>query len=313
MAYQQGDVITATDYNNFVANVNAVIGTGSGDKGYGLSEVSTVSQGGTIQASDWNSLLAGLQKAANHQGTTLTNASNTVSTGGNIVPLSNLDTDIGLIDTNRLTAAGGNMSTGVAGVTSTRTTSWNTSVTHTFTVTYASANAARHFFNSGGKIKMAFARSGGSSTNQNTSWTNLFSDLGTVSLNANGTTISGSSQGGNGANGSRGFHQLNATPAEILNTTSSTADYTANDLDIKASLSGAVVTVTIVLNDDHVAETGTYTGGGLGSAPNEGTGWTGSDSVDGTLTSTVTFDKADNASYVQVASPTFNTTTEISA
>lgn len=313
MAYQQGDVITATDYNNFVANVNAVIGTGSGDKGYGLSEVSTVSQGGTIQASDWNSLLAGLQKAANHQGTTLTNASNTVSTGGNIVPLSNLDTDIGLIDTNRLTAAGGNMSTGVAGVTSTRTTSWNTSVTHTFTVTYASANAARHFFNSGGKIKMAFARSGGSSTNQNTSWTNLFSDLGTVSLNANGTTISGSSQGGNGANGSRGFHQLNATPAEILNTTSSTADYTANDLDIKASVSGAVVTVTITLNDDHVAETGTYTGGGLGSAPNEGTGWTGSDSVDGTLTSTVTFDKADNASYVQVASPTFNTTTEISA
>lgn len=313
MAYQQGDVITATDYNNFVANVNAVIGTGSGDKGYGLSEVSTVSQGGTIQASDWNSLLAGLQKGANHQGTTLTNASNTVSTGGNIVPLSNLDTDIGLIDTNRLTAAGGNMSTGVAGVTSTRTTSWNTSVTHTFTVTYASANAARHFFNSGGKIKMAFARSGGSSTNQNTSWTNLFSDLGTVSLNANGTTISGSSQGGNGANGSRGFHQLNATPAEILNTTSSTADYTANDLDIKASVSGAVVTVTITLNDDHVAETGTYTGGGLGSAPNEGTGWTGSDAVDGTLTSTVTFDKADNASYVQVASPTFNTTTEISA
>jgi hypothetical protein len=313
MAYQQGDVITATDYNNFVANVNAVIGTGSGDKGYGLSEVSTVSQGGTIQASDWNSLLAGLQKAANHQGTTLTNASNTVSTGGNIVPLSNLDTDIGLIDTNRLTAAGGNMSTGVAGVTSTRTTSWNTSVTHTFTVTYASANAARHFFNSGGKIKMAFARSGGSSTNQNTSWTNLFSDLGTVSLNANGTTISGSSQGGNGANGSRGFHQLTASPAEILNTTSSTADYTANDLDIKASVSGAVVTVTITLNDDHVAETGTYTGGGLGSAPNEGTGWTGSDSVDGTLTSTVTFDKADNASYVQVASPTFNTTTEISA
>ena len=313
MAYQQGDVITATDYNNFVANVNAVIGTGSGDKGYGLSEVSTVSQGGTIQASDWNSLLAGLQKGANHQGTTLTNASNTVSTGGNIVPLSNLDTDIGLIDTNRLTAAGANMSTGVAGVTSTRTTSWNTSVTHTFTVTYASANAARHFFNSGGKIKMAFARSGGSSTNQNTSWTNLFSDLGTVSLNANGTTISGSSQGGNGANGSRGFHQLTATPAEILNTTSSTADYTANDLDIKASLSGAVVTITITLNDDHTAETGTYTGGGLGSAPNEGQAWTGSDSVDGTLTSTVTFDKADNASYVQVASPTFNTTTEISA
>ena len=313
MAYQQGDVITATDYNNFVANVNAVIGTGTGDKGYGLSEVSTVSAGGTIQASDWNSLLSGLQTGANHQGTTLTNASNTVSTGGNIVPLSNLGADITLIDTNRLTAAGANMSTGVAGVTSTRTTQWNSSVTHTFTVTYASANAARHFFNSGGKIKMAFARSGGSSTNQNTSWTNLFSDLGTVSMAANGTTISGSSQGGNGANGSRGFHQLTASPAEILNTTSSSADYTANDLDIKASVSGAVVTITITMNDDHAAETGNFTGGGLGNAPNEGNAWTGDDYVDGTLTSTVTFDKADNASFVQVASPSFATTTEISA
>jgi hypothetical protein len=272
-----------------------------------------VSAGGTIQASDWNSLLSGLQKGANHQGTTLTNASNTVSTGGNIVPLSNLEADITLIDTNRLTAAGANMSTGVAGVTSTRTTQWNTSVTHTFTVTYASANAARHFFNSGGKIKMAFARSGGSSTNQNTSWTNLFSDLGTVSMAANGTTISGSSQGGNGANGSRGFHQLTASPAEILNTTSSSADYTANDLDIKASVSGAVITITITLNDDHTAETGNFTGGGLGNAPNEGNAWTGDDYVDGTLTSTVTFDKADNASFVQVASPSFATTTEISA
>lgn len=313
MAYQQGDVITATDYNNFVANVNAVIGTGTGDKGYGLSEVSTVSAGGTIQASDWNSLLSGLQKGANHQGTTLTNASNTVSTGGNIVPLSNLEADVTLIDTNRLTAAGANMSTGVAGVTSTRTTQWSSSVTHTFTVTYASANAARFFFNSGGKIKMAFSRSGGASTNQNTSWTNLFSDLGTVSMAANGTTISGSSQGGNGANGSRGFHQLNGTPAEILNTTSSTADYTANDLDIKASISGAVITITITLNDDHSAETGNFTGGGLGNAPNEGQAWTGDDYVDGTLTSTVTFDKADNASFVQVASPSFSTTTEISA
>ena len=67
------------------------------------------------------------------------------------------------------------------------------------------------------------------------------------------------------------------------------------------------------MNDDHTAETGNFTGGGLGNAPNEGNAWTGDDYVDGTLTSTVTFDKADNASFVQVASPSFATTTEISA
>ena len=38
MAYQQGDTITAADYNTFATNVNAVIGTGSGAKGYGLSD-----------------------------------------------------------------------------------------------------------------------------------------------------------------------------------------------------------------------------------------------------------------------------------
>ena len=308
MAYQQGDTITATDYNNFVANVNVVIGTGTGDQGYGLNEVATVSVGSTITATQWNNLLTGLQNGAKHQGTTLTNASNSVTTGGNILPLSNLGADITLINTNRLNAAGGNMSTGIAGTSSTRTTAWSGQVQHAFTVTYASANAARHFFNSGGKIKFAFLRSGGSSTNQNTSWTNQLSDLGTVSFAANGTTISGSSQGGNGANGSTGFHQLTGSNQEILNSTSSAADYTANDIDIQALVSGAVITFTISFNDDHAAETGTYTGGGLGSAPNEGTGWTGTDSVDGTLTSTITFDKADNASYVQVASPSFSNT-----
>ncbi len=68
MAYQQGDTITATDYNNFVANVNVVIGTGTGDQGYGLNEVATVSVGSTITATQWNNLLTGLQNGANHQG-----------------------------------------------------------------------------------------------------------------------------------------------------------------------------------------------------------------------------------------------------
>jgi len=133
MAYQQGDTITANDYNTFIGNINTVIGTGSGDSGYGLTEISTVAQGATISAAQWNSLLSGLQKAANHQGSTITNASNTVSTGGNILPLSNLATDITTISTNRLTAAGGNLSTGLTGTSSTRTTAWTGQIVHAFT------------------------------------------------------------------------------------------------------------------------------------------------------------------------------------
>ena len=84
MAYQQGDTITASDYNTLIGNINTIIGTGSGNSGYGLSEISTVAAGATITAAQWNSLLSGLQKGAGHQGSTVTNASNTVTTGGNI-------------------------------------------------------------------------------------------------------------------------------------------------------------------------------------------------------------------------------------
>jgi len=306
MAYQQGDTITAADYNTFANNVNAVIGTGSGAKGYGLSEITTLSAGATITAAQWNSLLSGLQKAANHQGTTLTNASNTVTTGGNILPLSNLAADITLIDTNADTADSSNLSTGQAGITSQRTDSWSGTITHTFTVNFGSQNAARFFFNSGGKIHMAFTRTGGSSTDQNTAWTNLFSGLGTVTMNATDTTKSGGSYG---TNTTVGYRDLTTSNQTIMSAPIGSGDYTANDVLIQAKTDGSgLITIQIDLNDDHAAATGTFTGGGLGTAPNEGTGWTGADSVDGTVTSTVTFDKADNASYVQVASPSFANT-----
>jgi len=303
MAYQQGDTITASDYNSFIGDINTVIGTGSGDSGYGLTEISTVAAGATITAAQWNSLLSGLQTAANHQGSTITNASNTVSTGGNILPLSNLGTDITTINTNRLTAAGGNLSTGVAGVTSTRTTAWTGTVTHAFTVAFASANAARYFFNSGGRITMAFSRSGGSTNDQNTSWTNLLSGIGSVSFGPSDTTATA---GGT----SIGFYDLTGSAQTFLTSDVGSGVYSLNDLTGTASYDSAgTITFTLNFNDDHAAQTGTYTGGGLGTAPNEGGAWTGADSVDGTLTSTITFTKADNASYVQVANPTFTTTT----
>lgn len=301
MAYQQGDTITASDYNTFAGNINTVIGTGSGTSGYGLTEISTISAGDTISAAQWNSLLSGLQKAATHQGTSVTNASNSVSTGGNILPLSNFEADITLITTNKANAAGGNMSTGQAGTSSSRTSAWTGNVNHIFTVTFASANAARHFFNSGGKIKFAFSRSGGSSTPQNTSWTDLLSNAGTLTF---ANTAAGSM-------GSVGFENLTGSDQALYNSAVGSGDYSANDVNINGRISGAVITMEVDFNDDHTAETGTFTGGGLGTAPNEGAGYTGTDSVDGTLTSTITFDKADNASAVQVASPTFSTTTNL--
>ena len=312
MAYQQGDTITASDYNTFATNINTIIGTGSADSGYGNTEVAAVSAGATITAAQWNALLSALQKGANHQGTTLTNASNTVAQGGNILPLSNLEADITLITNNKANVDASNMSTDT-GVTSSRTASWTGTVQHILTVTFASANAARHFFNSGGEIRFAGSRSGGSSTDQNTDWTNLLSNAGTVKFAETSTTYTGS--GGTAA--SVGFDDLTTSNQQIFTATGQ-GNYSANDWTIEAKADAAygsatVLTFTVYFKDDHAAQTGTYTGGGLGTAPNEGTAWTGADAVDGTLTSTITTLRADNAATVQVANPSSATTTEVSA
>ena len=306
MAYAQGQTITATDYNSFATDINTINGTGSGDSGYGNSEVAALNAGDTITAAQWNSLLSALQAGANHQGTTLTNASNTVSQGGNILPLSNLSADITLITTNKLTAAGANMATDT-GITSTRTAAWTGTENHIFTVTFASANAARHFFNSGGEIRLAGSRSGGSSTDQNTDWTNMLSNMGTVKFAEAATSYTGSG----GTATAVGFKDLTTSNQEIFAATGagnySSNDYTAYAKADAAYGSATVITITIDCKDDHAAQTGTYTGGGLGTAPNEGGAWTGADEVDGALTSTITTFRA-NSAHVTVANPSFATT-----
>ena len=108
------------------------------------------------------------------------------------------------------------------------------------------------------------------------------------------------------------------TSNQQIFTATGAGSYSANDWTIEAKADAAygsatVLTFTVYFKDDHAAATGNYTGGGLGSAPNEGAGWTGTDTVDGTLTSTITTLRADNGSIVQVANPSFSTTTEVSA
>ena len=240
MAYQQGDTITASDYNTFATNINTIIGTGSNDSGYGNTEVAAVSAGATITAAQWNALLSALQKGANHQGTTLTNASNTVSAGGNILPLSNLEADITLITNNKATADASNMATDT-GVTSSRTASWTGTVQHILTVTFASANAARHFFNSGGEIRFAGSRSGGSSTDQNTDWTNLLSNAGTVKFAEGATTYTGS--GGTAA--AVGFDDLTTSNQQIFTATGQ-GNYSANDWTIEAKANAAYGSATVL-------------------------------------------------------------------
>jgi len=160
MGYSPGGLIEATDYNGFVstnaANVNNVWGAGSVDSGWGQSALATVSPAGTITATQWASLVNTISTMASQTGTTITSRSAPVA-GNTINILAALDTDITNINTNRLNAvANGSQFTGWTGTNSKTAGTSGASWTITFvnTVTWATADAARYFFNAGGRIKI---------------------------------------------------------------------------------------------------------------------------------------------------------------
>ena len=160
MAYSSGGLIQATDFNGFAsttsgANVNDVWSTGSGDKGWGQTGLSTVSALGTVTATNWASLVNTISSMGSQTGTAIT--SRTAPTTGTLISvLAALNTDLTNITTNRNNAvAVGTQYTGWTGTNSkTSATTGTFTITFTNTVTFASAAALRYFFNGGGLIKL---------------------------------------------------------------------------------------------------------------------------------------------------------------
>ena len=257
MAYSAGSTILDDDYNGFAGDVNSTWGTGSGDEGYGQTNtISTVSAGTTITATQWTTLLARITSAASHQGTSITSITNPVA-GNTIEAYAALSSNITAVTgTNRLNAT----AVGSASTTNTdRTASWGTSCTFTQTVAFSSQNAARYFFNAGGRITLSTSRSGGTSNDANTAVTDLCTAYGTLNFTAGtGTqTIAGSSYTGTtktGGSGSptivtgTGFYDLTGSLAQVCTQSSSSYyGYNSNAITTSLSSNGAgTVTVSTV-------------------------------------------------------------------
>ena len=161
MTYTSGGLIEATDYNGFVsttvnANVNDVWSTGSSDKGWGQTALSTVSATNLVTATQWASLVNTIATMGSQTGTSITSRV-APTTGQTINILSAVNTDLTNINTNRNNAAlSGTQYTAWTGTNSkTGTTSGATwSIVFVNTVTFPSAAQARYFFNAGGRIKL---------------------------------------------------------------------------------------------------------------------------------------------------------------
>ena len=277
MTYSFGNTILDDDYNGFKDSVNTMWSTGSGSNGYGQSAVSAVSAGSTISATQWASLLNPITSAAAHQGSTITSITNP-SAGGTISAFTALSSNVTAVTgATRLNAvASGSDSS----ATTTTTSAWTTSATTSKTITFPSVNQLRYFFNAGGMIRMSWARSGGTATDQNTSWTNMLSVAGTIVLTgaASSKQIASVAYTGTtkiGGGGTTPATLATTTGADVLggSTTifkqlNNTYLYTSNFIQVNASKSSNVITFAVTLSDND---------------PTVGT-----DQINGTLTMTTT-------------------------
>jgi hypothetical protein len=291
MTYSVGGLIQATDYNGFVsttvgANVNGIWATGSTDSGYGETALSTVSTAGTVTATQWASLVNTISSMASHQGTTITSRSAPVA-GGIITILSNLNTDLTTLTGARgnATASGTQYGTFTGSVSKTTatgsgTTAWTITFTHT--ITFASADAARYFFNAGGRIKWETSKTS-TGNPADAEWNDLANTLvgdifitgGTGTQVIAGTSYTGTTKsGGTGTPNTllttTGWYDLLTTDTIIYKQFADTAPYTGQYIQISAKTAGTgtqLVLTTVWVDPGGPAASSVITGGTAVSSP----------------------------------------------
>ena len=292
MTYSAGNTILDDDYNIFatgnaagtgdqsVANINSIIGVGGAEFGYGQgTEVPNVQATLEITASQWATLLTRNATLASHQGTSITAISNP-SAGATIEAYSALSANVTATYNGKLNAAASGSD---ASVSSVSTSSWNTSSVLTKTFTFASRAQLRYFFNAGGMIRCSWSRTGGTTSSQNTAWTDTLTAAGSIVLTSDGAsktiagvTYTGTTKiGGSGTNQilltSNGIYDVSSTPAIYFKQIPPTG-YGDNEIEYSLSIpvGGTVLTVYTDLSDDY-------------TPPDPGS----PDLVDGTLTQTL--------------------------
>jgi hypothetical protein len=286
-------LIQATDYNGFVstnagANVNATWSTGTSDAGYGQTALSTVSASSLITATQWANLVNTISSIASHQGTTITSRSAPVA--GNLIQiLSNVNTDLTNCYNNRGNAVANGTQVGTFSGTTSKTTGTGSgsdpwTITFTHTITWASADAARYFFNAGGRIKWDVDKTS-TGTVADTEWNDLAGTLtgdifitgGTATqviagVSYTGTTKSGGTGTPNILTTTTGWYDLTTSNTIIYKQFADTSPYTGQFIQIEARTagSGTQLVLTTTWTDPGgsvVGSTDAITGGTATSSP----------------------------------------------
>ena len=306
--------ITAARLNNLQSRIALILGTGSGTNGYGQSVVSSQvnNSSDTIDAEDINNIYTDMIKARIHQvgvnetgirqviadlNSVAEETSSQINDAGNTANdpegtkkgIADYESLMTQVEADKLLVHISQAALEPK-LTSTRTATWNGLIYHTFTVTFASADQRRHYFNSGGEIRIS-SNNTGAGTPKGLDWAALCSEVGIVKFSSETTLPSGSGQGYYIGNNS-----LNSTYQICYLKTGSgsfSGIYAGNLYAIKArNVNTSVIEFRIEFNDVVVDN----------NIDNN---------VDGALTSTIQQYRAVGPNSITSISPTYFTSTSL--
>jgi len=248
-----GDPITAARYNIIQSTVSNVLSTGSGDSGYGQAlQSSQVAQNQLIEDDHMNTLRLDIRKAYLHQNNsyptlTVVSTADTVTDNTLNNSYATFETLATNINTNRNTISASRLTTGSTASSYVRTTTWNATRVGNFTVTFASTNAARHFFNSGGAVQIDMSVTAG--TAKNDDWNTMFiTNMGTLTF----ANLASSRSGAGGTLTSSVAYTTLTTTFQTVYSSVGGGVYTASNFNIQVrftDISSLVIEFQITLND----------------------------------------------------------------
>jgi len=254
MAYTAGDQILDDEYIAFASSSSAPFGynhfagTGSGEYGLGQTALGLVNAGDTITAAQWNSLFTAMDNIANHTNDTLT-STGAFTAGDTIAVKAALEADLATLAAS--VAAGSPNATALSTSSALQTVTtdaegWDSTATQEVSITWASADAMRFYFNGGGKVRITVGTTQAAVDAKDTAFIDLGTAIGNLDIAAQATTRSGTGETLTTDGLANGFHDLSTGETTILKLTSDNTNYTSNSVEITAKLNAAVGTATVM-------------------------------------------------------------------
>ena len=254
MAYSQGSLIEASDYNNLLGTntstntdtFHAVWAWANGSRGYGQTPISNVAVSSTVTATQWATLVNSINSANLHirntsSGLTANTAGQIIGhSGGLPTTITRLNQDRLLFATNSAVIANHNS---LAAYSAWVVSSTSTTQTRSFgaNIAFESPDKARFFFNAGGRLKFnCSAVNNAGANSRSAAVVNLFTYAGgiaTFGANTNGgRTGSGGTLNSNDT--AKGYYEATIANIQLVSVTSTTSSYTSDSVTVTYRTNG---------------------------------------------------------------------------